>query len=221
MISITCISDSHRGHKKLSLPGGDILIHAGDFSSLGYHDEISSFLAWFDKQKYKHLVYIAGNHDISYQRNIPMKKKFLALYPGIHYLEDSEIVLEGLKIYGSPWQPEFCDWAFNLPRKSKYLQEKWDKIPDDTDILITHTAPYGILDPDSHYISVGCELLKSRVIDIKPLIHCFGHLHLGRSYRVIGPTTFVNASMCNDSNRIVNKPFVIEINEREVKIIDF
>jgi len=214
MTHITILADTHSNHKQLKLTGGDLLLHVGDFSNLGTHDEIQSFLAWFDRQHYIHKVYIAGNHDLSYERNIPLKNKFLALYPHIHYLEDSGIVLEGIKIWGSPWSPAFCNWAFNLPRKSKYLQEKWNMIPDDTDILMTHTAPYGIFDPNYDGISVGCELLREAIIDIAPRVHCFGHLHSGYDIAETcfgkGNTLFINASICNDYNQVVNKP--IDIN---------
>jgi Icc-related predicted phosphoesterase len=154
-----------------------------------------------------------------------MKKKFLALYSDIHYLEDSGITLEGLKIYGSPWSPEFGSyWVYNLPRGSRYLKEKWDKVPDDTDILMTHTAPYGILDPNYEYQSVGCELLRDRIIDIKPLISCFGHLHRGYNVKRIDlgnkTTTFINSSICNDNNQVVNKPINLTIENRYVEIID-
>ena len=214
-ISITIISDTHGNHKKLNLPGGDILLHCGDFTTCGSHDETVSFLSWFDQQLYEDKVYIAGNHDRLYEIYPKLRDKLVSFYPEIYYLQDSYIKIKGLKIYGSPWQPEFCHWAFNLPRKGPELQAVWDKIPRDTDILMTHTAPYSVLDPNFHYQSVGDELLLNAVIETRPKIHCFGHLHngYGREVMNIGEDyiRFINASICNDGNIVVNEPVTIQL----------
>jgi hypothetical protein len=83
-----------------------------------------------------------------------------------------------IKIYGSPWQPEFFDWAFNLPR-GQPLADKWAKIPPDVDVLITHGPPHGILDKTTQGHNIGCEELR-KLFDtqsIKPRLHIFGHNH--------------------------------------------
>jgi hypothetical protein len=128
--------------------------------------------------------------------------------------EDQQLV-----IYGTPWQPEFFNWAFNLPRGEK-LKEKWDMIPVDTDILITHGPPFGKLD----YVrygneNVGCEELMKRVEEIKPKIHVFGHIHEGYGYVFDGNTHYINASVLNDRYEYRNKPVNViwdtETNEME------
>ena len=141
-----CISDTHGWAQVNTIPSADILIHAGDFLRFGTFNELnnfSDFLAKLKQVKYK--VVIAGNHDHffdpKYSTNDSHKYKNL-ISKNCFYLQDSEIELFGLKIYGSPWQPVHRDNAFQLER-GKDLLEKWDEIPNDTDILITHGPPLG------------------------------------------------------------------------------
>ena len=93
-----------------------------------------------------------------------------------HYLCDESLTLDGVKFYGSPWQPRFFDWAFNKDRGAP-LKAIWDKIPLDTDVLITHGPPHGILDLTFDKIKAGCEELLLAVQRIKPKVHVFGHIH--------------------------------------------
>ncbi len=148
MTKIVFISDTHNHHDEVELPKGDILVHAGDFSGTGHPAEVFNFFSWLliQSSNFKHIVFVAGNHDMSFEYKSPWVLKALEQLPdNVHYLEDSEVVLEGIKFYGSPWQPEFHNWGFNLPRGKK-LADKWSMIPKDTDILITHSPPANILD---------------------------------------------------------------------------
>jgi Icc-related predicted phosphoesterase len=116
-----------------------------------------------------------------------------------------------VKLYGSPWQPEFFNWAFNLPRNGKEMKSKWDAIPKDTDILITHGPPFGHLDiPGGQSIRVGCEMLRHRVDEIKPKIHVFGHIHGSSGYYYNGHTHFINASILNEQYLYTNLPVSVE-----------
>ncbi|MCL7421771.1 MAG: hypothetical protein M8364_12785 [Methylobacter sp.] len=126
------------------------------------------------------------------------------------YLEDSGIEIDGVKFWGSPWQPFFCNWAFNLPRGPK-LAAVWAKIPEDIDVLITHTPPYGILDKIDDGESVGCEDLSEALKRVKPKIHVFGHIH--ESYGVLEQdgTIYVNASLNNGYYHLVNAPIVVDL----------
>ena len=80
---------------------------------------------------------------------------------------------------------------------TKELKSKWEKIPFDTDILLTHTPPYGIndlkkLDPEPQ----GCKnLLKEVTERVKPKLHLFGHIHGRNGSHKIGETMFVNAAI--------------------------
>jgi Icc-related predicted phosphoesterase len=210
MTKIVCISDTHAGHQELVIPECDILIHAGDFSDVGRRHQVEDFLFWFGMQPATHKVYIAGNHDMTYESHRSFKEEMIVKFPKVHYLEDSGITLEGLKIYGSPWQPRFFDWAFNLDRGNA-IAAKWKKIPDDTQVLITHGPPYGILD-EIDYQQVGCWDLMNRITQLKELkLHVFGHIHPPRGVTTSRGVTFVNAAICNDWNNPVNEPIVVEL----------
>ena len=224
---ITFISDTHTKHRncELDLPGGDLLIHAGDFMNSGYNPiEAIEFFNWFDKiNNYDHKIFIAGNHD-RWMENAPDEAKgILTGYKTIDYLKDDWIIVgdddphsanvKTAKIYGSPWQPEFYNWAFNLPRNGEDLREKWFWIPNDTDILVTHGPPWGHLDVTPYgNLNVGCELLRVRVDELKPKIHVFGHVHSGYGYYYNGHTHFINASILNERYNYENKPLTIEWN---------
>ena len=212
MNKTTIISDTHGRHYKLDLPGGDILIHCGDFMNSGLKiNEATSFLKWFSKQDYKHKVFIAGNHDILFEDHPYVRDSLLLEYPDVTYLQDSSVTIEGLKIYGSPWQPEFYNWAFNLPRGEE-LKKKWDLIPDDIDILITHGPPMDFLDTVvGQYEPLGCYDLKQRVLNIQPKIHCFGHIHSGYGETDFNGTKFINAAVLDEDYNHTQKPINIEL----------
>ena len=222
---ITFISDTHTKHRycEKDLPGGDLLIHAGDLMNSG-HDEndVWEFLDWFDKQEqYKSHVFIAGNHDRFFENKPDETKNILREYPYLTYLQDHTHTIDGVKIYGSPWQPEFYNWAFNLPRNGVELQENWSNIPNDTEILITHGPPWGHCDVTPYgNLNVGCELLRVRVDELKPKIHVFGHVHSGYGYKFHEGTHFINAAVLNERYKYENKPLTIEWNP-ETNEIEF
>tara|TARA_R110002073_G_scaffold128374_2_gene274096 strand:- start:242 stop:643 length:402 start_codon:yes stop_codon:yes gene_type:complete len=126
------------------------------------------------------------------------------------YLQDESVEIEGLKIYGSPWQPWFFNWAFNL-RTPEELKEKWDKIPEDTDVLVTHGPPLGILDLTMDGLNVGCSELIKAVERIKPRAHIFGHIHEGYGDTMLDGCIFVNASINTHRYRPINEPIIFEI----------
>ena len=143
MPRIVCISDTHNCNEEIVVPDGDLLIHSGDAVTSGTLLEIERFFRWFEQLPHKQKVLIAGNHDWAYQLQPEMVRTLIP--DSIIYLQDSSIEIGGLKIYGSPWQPRFFDWAFNLNRGPE-MAEKWAMIPEDIDVLITHGPPNGILD---------------------------------------------------------------------------
>ena len=220
MLKVSLISDTHTKHSLCGndLPGGDLLIHAGDFMNSGYSErEAFEFLEWIDKQRYDKKVFIAGNHDRLFEIDKVKKYELLKQFPNLIYLEDELFGLYNLdtdksvKIYGSPWQPEFYNWAFNLPRNDKEMKARWDAIPANTDILVTHGPPFGYQDiPGGVSIRVGCEMLRYRVDEIKPKIHVFGHIHGSYGYYFDGHTHFFNASILNERYQYTNLPFTFE-----------
>jgi Icc-related predicted phosphoesterase len=211
---IVFISDTHNKHNHLTSKGmgnilgsGDILVHSGDISSMGKDHEIQNFLNWFARTDFKHKIFIAGNHDFGFENGFEIDQEFKDM--GVIYLQDSDVTIDGIKFYGSPWQPEFYDWAFNLPRGGK-LAEKWSKIPTDTDVLITHGPVYGLLDYAPMGGHVGCEELYKRVFDVKPKIHVCGHIHEGYGQKSIDGVEFLNASVLNDRYEHAHKPIVVD-----------
>ena len=218
---ITFISDTHTKHAQITqdLPGGDLLIHAGDLMNSGYYwEEVYPFLDWFNNLgNYDHKVFIAGNHDRLFEDKPEEIKGLLTGYKNIDYLRD-ELIKVGddeqmVKIYGSPWQPEFYNWAFNLPRNGVDLEEKWFNIPNSTDILITHGPPWGHCDVTPYgNLNVGCELLRVRVDELKPKIHVFGHVHSGYGYKFHEGTHFINASVLSERYQYSNKPITVDWN---------
>jgi len=160
-MKIGAISDTHNKHhniKTKELDKCDVVICSGDISGNGTQKEIESFCKWFGSRKPKHKLLVAGNHDFLFQKE-PKKARAICEKYGITYLQDYGVVIDGVYFYGSPWQPQFCDWAFNAARdpldifyyngKVKtfpLIKQFWDMIPETTDVLITHGPPYGILD---------------------------------------------------------------------------
>jgi len=208
---IVFISDTH-GHQGLSLPVGDVLVHCGDATSTGTPAEMDTFLAWFAAQPHSARVLVAGNHDGLWQKSPDLAAMMLLEYPGINYLQDSGVTLGGVRFWGSPWQPAFNDWHFNLPRRGPGLRAKWSLIPKDTDVLITHGPPYGILDqihPAGEHL--GCEELRSRLAAVRPRLHAFGHIHGGWGIAQSKDTLYVNASTCDENYRPGNRPIVVDL----------
>ena len=225
---ITVLSDTHTKHGLIpltDLPGGDILIHSGDIMNSGYNkNDIYSFCTWFQSLKqYEDKVFIAGNHDRLFENEPYEVEGYLKDYPLVDYLQDTELVLYGdgpngdmpennIRIYGSPWQPEFYNWAFNLPRLGIELAAKWEAIPNNTDILITHGPAFGTLDTVAGrgWDWLGCELLTQRIAVVKPKIHICGHIHSGYGYYWDGYTHYFNASVLDEAYEYTQKPMTFD-----------
>lgn len=224
-MKITFISDTHNKHNYLTsnaynniLGSGDVLVHAGDCTSVGKAHEIKNFLDWFSNTEFTHKVFIAGNHDFGFEYHSDIAQEYKD--KGVHYLFDSEVIIDGVKFYGSPWQPEFYDWAFNLPRGEK-LAEKWAKIPGNTDVLITHGPAAGMLDHTIGGQQVGCQDLFQRIMEIQPKIHVCGHIHWAYGQKNFNGVEFLNASVLNERYEHENKPISLEFDVNEKKIVDY
>ncbi len=208
---ICAISDTHNKHKYLtkSLPNADVIIHAGDFTSMSYSHEVVNFMKWFSNLPYKHKIIIAGNHELLFEMHgIFAREKIPS---NVIYLEDSGVEIDGIKFWGSPVQPIYKNWAFNRPEEKLALH--WAAIPDDTDVLITHCPPHSIFDWSVYdKIHTGSPSLYKEVVErIKPKAHVFGHIHSGYGMKRIENTLFINASNLNDDYECVNDPIVFEI----------
>ena len=155
-------------------------------------EEVEAFNDWLgtlnDSCRYK--VVICGNHDFCFQEQAGEAR---ARITNAVYLEDSGCELAGLTFYGSPWQPWFGGWAFNLPRGEE-LAKVWEKVPAGVDVLVTHGPPEGILDRTNRGELVGCRDLLLRVYEVRPRLHVFGHIHEAAGRADIDGIVFVNAS---------------------------
>lgn len=207
---IDCISDLHGYFPKLE--GGDVLIVAGDLTARHTQDEFYEFANWIRNQEYEDKIVIAGNHDTWFQEADSWYIKNWIDTGEFEFLHDDGTELEnGLKIWGSPWSLWFHGINPNCKAfvdKEKKLEKKFQKIPTATDILITHSPPYGILDKTYEENHVGSESLRYHVINrIKPKIHVYGHIHeCGGKVCDTTLTKFVNASYVNENYQPVNKP---------------
>ncbi len=204
---IVCLSDTHGLHQRLRVPEGDLLLHAGDFSMAGRPDEIERFDRWLGTLPHAHKVVVAGNHDFLFERD-PARAR--ALLGSAAYLEDSLLEIGGLRIWGSPWQPWFFDWAFNLARGPE-LAAKWALVPDGVDVLMTHGPPAEVLDRTANDEGVGCRDLSRALERIRPRLHVFGHIHESYGRLERDGTTYVNASNCDLKYRPVQAPIVVEL----------
>ncbi len=205
---IVAISDTHRMHDRLVIPEGDILVHAGDFCGHGHLREAIAFVAWLEAQPHLRKVVIAGNHDVSLEALPGAGAQLFG--EALTYLFDSGANVGGLKFYGSPWQPAFFDWAFNLPRGAP-LRDKWQGIPDALDVLVTHGPPHGVLDANAALEACGCVDLRDAIDRTKPRVHIFGHIHEGYGHVWRDGVLHINASSCTVDYRPTNAPIVIDV----------
>lgn len=213
VVRICCISDTHT--QAQNIPGGippcDILIHAGDITYRGEYDKLTKFDDWGStiKLPQERKVCIAGNHDLTLEGDPEGIGR--ALFQNWTYLEDESTEVLGLKIYGTPWSPAFYpeNWVFNHAR-GKQAAECWEKIPEDTDILVVHGPPYGYGDRtrDKH---VGCVDLMNRLHIVRPQLTVCGHIHEDYGTFAAPWGTVVNASSMTASYKPKRAPIVIDV----------
>lgn len=203
---LVLLSDTHTKHNQVVVPDGDILVHAGDFTYTGARHEYEEVIEWLKGLPHEHKVIVAGNHDFG-------SRVLENIAPNIHYLENSGMEIGGIKFWGSPITPVFGRWA-HMANRGADIKHYWDTIPTNTDVLITHGPPVGLLDLPSPFNSFhcGCEELHDAVFDrVKPKIHVFGHIHGGYGYRKYRGIDFYNASVVDEAYNVVNKPWIVEI----------
>ena len=228
-MNIVFFSDPHGFHDEMTLPEADIAICPGDISLRGNRTEIESFMSWYEKQPVTHKVMIAGNHDYWFDKKHPKSLNYkleddshLDLIPeGIIYLENSDVTIEGIKIWGSPVTPWFHNWAFNMLPED--LEKFWDQIPGDADIVVTHGPCANTkLDLCKSGHKVGCPSLTRRIAEIRPKILAFGHIHeaygiddkfIPDDEGVEKVTRLINCSVLNLQYYMANEPVLINWEE--------
>lgn len=175
-MKIVCLSDTHMAHRKVNVPDGHILIHAGDFSRNGTASEIAEIDHWLGGLPHPHKIIIAGNHEAKLQQNPALRKGFRHAI----YLEDDLIEIQGLRIWGSPWSALFRNGAFMAPEAD--LDGIYSRIPENIDILVTHGPAFGVLDTTLYRGKpkhVGSRALADHLQRIRPKLHVCGHVHQG------------------------------------------
>lgn len=215
------VSDTHNRNERIAVPDGDVLVHAGDLTMRGTAPELDAAARWLGalRPRYRAVVAIAGNHDFGAESD-PAATRALFESHGITWLADSATVIDGVRIYGSPWQPWFLDWAFNFPQHDggAMAQTTWAKIPDDTDLLLTHGPPFGILDatfPGDE--RAGCPHLLAAIRQRRIRAHVFGHIHEGYGTELHrgddgAETRYVNAATCDRARYApVQPPITFEL----------
>ena len=213
MARLVCISDTHNQHPHIKVPGGDVLIHAGDITSRGSAAEMAKFGEWLRVLPHKYKIVICGNHDFIGEDDPDGTRRLLA---DAIYLQDSSVDICGLKIFGSAWTPYFGGWAFNLPR-GPMLADKWAEIPEDVEVVVTHGPPMLIGDQvhgegTLAIENVGCSDLAARLRQLPKLkAHVYGHIHDGHGLRTINGIHYVNAAVLNDRYQIAYSPIVLDL----------
>jgi Icc-related predicted phosphoesterase len=199
-------SDTHSLHRKISVPDGDVFIHCGDFSRKGTVANVRTFGKWLAELPHQHKIVVAGNHDKALE-NEP--DKAIPKLGKVHYLEDTSLNIDGFTFYGSPWLPIWLSRNFQLEEDER--ADKWDHIPEDVDILITHGPPELTLDRNIWKQVCGDRLLRQRLTEISPAIHAFGHIHESSGSLRRGNTLYVNAAILNDLYKVTNPCRVVDL----------
>lgn len=171
---LVCVADTHLFERpEWPVPDGDVFVHAGDLLRGGSLPELVRAAAWIRSLPHAHKIVVAGNHDRCFER--ALAPAIAQLGADIHYLQDAELDIDGVRFWGSPWQPQFHSWAFNLPR-GEPLAARWAMIPSAVDVLITHGPPRGYGDrTDGQH--EGCDDLLAALGRAAPALHVFGHIH--------------------------------------------
>lgn len=211
------------------MPEADVLCICGDILPLEIqNDNLASvawlcrhFFAWIDMLPYKQVFMIWGNHDFvgewlridqNGQHRKPKRVLTKLCAPSkLRLLDDNEVIYNGYRFYGSPWCPELQRWAFYADHDQ--LVEKFNKIPANTDVLLTHCPPrierYGLVQQQgwNYMTDFGSFELACQVAVKRPQLHLFGHVHSGDHIpQTINQTTFCNVSLKDEEYKVSYEP---------------
>ena len=207
-MKLVIISDTHNQHNLLGQLRGDVLIHCGDMFDLFQpnDDDIANIDAWFARQDFELILVTGGNHDVSLEQELNRTDQ---PFENAYFLRDEAYEHRGVVFYGAPWIPGLRGHAFYAD--ADRLRSAWSMIPANTDVLITHTPPAGVLDVSSNGMALGCVHLESELQRVSPSVHCFGHIHASGGTLAANGTRFVNASMVNSGFVLDRRPYEIRI----------
>lgn len=231
ILRVVVVSDTHNGHRRITIPPGDVFLHCGDFTNradwFNLADEttpqsIVDFNQWLGTLPHRHKIVICGNHEIGFgklsHRHIQSR-----LLTNCTYLEDGLIDIEGMSIYGS-------SWPFTGEQR-----EKWPAIPADVNLLMTHVPPQFILDlayqPKKTPSTTSCSMCNDTVHGvyghwgskslakevrerIRPRVHCFGHVHDDPGHKFQHGTHYINAA-ADLSHRAFSFNFYVRVHKHK------
>lgn len=201
------MSDTHGQHEAIGPMRGDVLIHCGDFeNAMGESVDLADVDDWFGRQPFDTILCVGGNHDFAAEEREATGEH---VFRNAIYLQDQSIEVEGRRFYGAPWVPDLEGWAFYQGEQE--IRQKWQLIPPDTDILITHCPPKGTLDTTRRGRSIGCLSLREAVDSLQLTLHCFGHVHARYGRQVVHSTQYCNAALVDSEYKIRNVPLVVEL----------
>ena len=213
-MKIVAIADLHGILPEI--PACDLLLIAGDICPVKNHG-IEFQANWLDTDfrrwlrsltHVRQIVAVAGNHDFIFEWALELVPRDL---PWV-YLQDARVEVAGLRIWGTPWQPWFFDWAFN--GRPEELKQKWALMPDKLDVIVVHGPPRGYGDAvprRDHVEHTGCPHLLQRIEEIKPRLVVYGHIHEGRGQWQLGPTTLANVTLLDGGYNHVYPPWMFEL----------
>lgn len=205
---LICLADTHGQHANITVPVGDVFVHAGDLTAHSTPHDLSDFFAWMAAQSHSAKIVIAGNHDRLFESHAKLARSLVP--EGITYLQDSGCQVGGIRFWGTPVTPRFFDWAFNRDRGAD-ISRHWNMIPSEIDVLITHGPARGILDKDAYGVEAGCDDLRQRIETLHLKAHICGHMHAGYGQTMLGRTVMVNAAICDDGYRPLRKPIIVDL----------
>jgi Icc-related predicted phosphoesterase len=216
-MKIALISDIHTKWQKLQIPKCDLLISCGDYSFRGEPKVVKDFHDWLNQQDAMHIISVQGNHETWVEKNFEEAQRIaLGECPRAHFMAEGLVIIDGTKIWCSAWTPWFHAWAYNAHR-GEAIKKHWDLIPDDTDILITHGPPAGILDVVyavdgvTPRDNVGCQDLMDKILTLKKLkMHAFGHIHGSAGEKIFKGIKFINSSICDENYMPTNPVRIFE-----------
>ncbi|CAL2052138.1 unnamed protein product [Caenorhabditis brenneri] len=221
-LKVVAISDTHNQMAGVTIPDGDVLIHAGDLTNDEEYERLVEFNNQMGLLPHPHKLVIGGNHELGFDvfenkakrrpRDQPLgTEEGWKLLTNVTYLLDQSVKIDGVKFYGSPYHA-LPGYPFYKNRKNG-LREVWERIPSDVDVLITHSPPLGYLDLFRND-RWGCRYLLEKVEKYQPKFHIYGHVHQSYGAMTNGKTTFLNAAQCDPKNKIQDRPFVFWIEKK-------
>jgi Icc-related predicted phosphoesterase len=210
-MKIVALSDTHGSHRSVNMPQGDIVIHCGDYTRRSNYPGTLDFIQWYSNLKFSYKILIAGNHDRFTEKR---KQDFFEIINGrgIIYLENQSVQIGNNKFFGSPYTQKFVGIGSFTYSNEHETRKIWNLIPEDTNILLTHGPAKGFRDfSKTENKHTGCDVLLEHILKIKCPYHIFGHIHESYGIEANEDTVFINASLVNGAEELINKPVIIEL----------